>query len=349
MLGFILAMRWNDVRDFGRLAAIGVIALSGCALLLPYALGHLLVNDPVVANINAVVTAKLLWNHGLDIPSVARQFISSWGSYFTPNFILLRGDPNVVQSIQKMGEVGWALGAAGVIGLVVALYRRNRTDLLLLGLTAAFPIGDAITYYDAPANSVRGLSGSVLWAVWAALGLLAVWQVYGRSFGRIVTGVSFAAVAIQTLLFAAYYFGPYTVQNAYAFETGYDRIYPTLAQHRLLAAPITFHAGYQRDVMLQYFSQYRLHAATAPLACDDLPYDVVHDTALSWVLIVREDRGFAQVPGCVDQNQLIQRDQSSVLNAPPLPGKSSRQVILLAVFPNDPQGDYYTAIWYVHY
>jgi hypothetical protein len=345
----ILAFRWRDLRQVNRLGIVGLLAIFGSVLLLPYALGHIASNDPIVANINAVIAAKLIWNHGLAFPDAASLFVSSWRSYLTPRFIFLSGDPNVAQSIQRMGEVGWVLGSVGLVGLVVALFRRNRSDLLLLGLTALFPIADALTYFDANGNSLRALSGSAIWALWFAIGLLEVLRISQRSFRPAVIGVAVIAVAVQTIFFVTYYFGAYSTDYAYAFETGYDRIYPTLSAHGLLKLPITFHAGYERDVMLEYFSQYRLFADTRPLACDDLPYNVVHYTVLSWVLIVREDRGFATVPGCVPQSQLIQRDETAMFNAPPLPGQGPRKLVLIAEFPNDPEGDYYTAIWYVHY
>ena len=100
--------------------------------------------------------------------------------------------------------------------------------------------------------------------------------------------------------------------------------------------------------MLQYFSQYRLHAASQSLACFDLPYIQLHYAALPRVIVVREDRGFASVPYCVDQSKLIQRDQAALLNSPVLPGEAARQLDVVAEFANDPQGDYWTAIFYLH-
>jgi hypothetical protein len=248
-----------------------------------------------------------------------------------------------------MGEIGWVLGIIGLTGVVVAIYRRNRTDMLLLALTAIYPIADALTYYDARANSIRGISGAVIWAIWVAVGALAVIQLRSKASSNTIATVALVALLLQSLLFIGYYFGPYTNQYAYAFETGYGGIYESLASRGLQNVPITLHAGYERDAMLQYFSQYRLHAPDTVLACSDLPFNVVHYTVLPRIFIVREDRDFGATPGCVQQSDLIQRDRGALLSVAPQAGEGPRIIDVIDAFANDPQGGYYTAIWYLHY
>ncbi len=366
LMGSVLAFHWRDVRNFGMRRAVGAAAVFGGVALLPYAFDHLVVTDPAVGTANAVISAKLIWTNGLDVAGVVQQFISSWANYLTPSYILLHGDPNVRQSIQQMGEVGWALGAIALLGIAVGIYRRSRTDLLLITLTAIYPIADALTYSDAPGNSVRGLTGSVIWAVWVAVGAQEALRItvgrgtfsrrhrrrrhrhVQRSYRAALAVAAVAAVGLQSFAFISYYFGPYTVQYAYAFETGYDNIYGSLSSRGLQRVPITLHAGYERDAMLQYFSQYRLHAPDTPLACSDLPYNVVHYTVLPRIFIVREDHDFAATSGCVQQTNLIERDKGALLSVAPQPGEAGRKLDVIAVFPNDPQGDYYTAILYLH-
>jgi hypothetical protein len=248
-----------------------------------------------------------------------------------------------------MGEVGWALGAIGWAGIAVAVVRQTRKDILLLGLTVLYPIADALTYYDAPSNSLRGLTGSVIWAVWVAIGIHQIARIRSRSIGAALIGVTSVAVAIQLALFAGFYFREYSVQYAYAYETGYDGIYGSLQQRGLQTMPITLHAGYQRGAILEYFSRYRLRANDSELACFDLPDSLLHEAVLPRVFIIREDRGFAATPGCVDQTKLIERDKNALLKASPPSGVDSRRLDVIAVFANDPQGDYYTAILLLHH
>jgi hypothetical protein len=247
-----------------------------------------------------------------------------------------------------MGQVGLVLGIVGWIGILVAVYRRTALDLLLIAMTAAYPIADALTFDDAWGNSLRGIVGSVVWALWFAVGVLAIQRLTRKSIRPAALTAVAAAVAVQTVLFVGNYFGPYTQRYAYAFETGYDNIYPDLARSGYQNVPITLHAGYSRDAMLQYFSQYRLRAADKSLACFALPYTQLHYPTLPRVIVVREDRGFASVPYCVNQSKLIDRDKAALLDAPPLPGEVAPQLDVIAEFANDPLGGYNTAIFYLH-
>lgn len=156
------------------------------------------------------------------------------------------------------------------------------------------------------------------------------------------------AMAVQVLAFASVYFGSYDSQYAYAFETGYPEIYSVLKEKGLDSVPITLHAGYQRDLMLQYFSQYRLHASDQLLACYDLPFDVLHFTVLPRIFIVREDPDVQSMPGCIHQG-LIQRDEAALLSVASPPGKPARRLDVISVFPDDVSGRFMTAILYVHY
>ena len=347
LLGSVLAFRWRDFRSFGLVRTAGV-TLFGGVLLLPYALDHLVASDQSVRDANAVITGKGIWEHGLPISTMAEQFVSSWASYMNPYFVFLKGDPNVAQSIQQMGQVGLVLGIVAWIGILVAVYRRTSLDLLLITLTVIYPIADALTYDDAWGNSLRGIVGSVVWALWVAVGVLEIQRFTRKSIRPAALTAIAAAVALQTVLFVGNYFGPYTLRYAYAFETGYDNIYADLAKNGYQNVPITLHAGYAREAMLEYFSQYRLRAVNQSLACFSLPYTQLHYTTLPRVIVVREDRGFASVPYCVNQSKLIERDKTALVGLPLQPGEVARHLDVVAEFANDPQGDYWTAIFYLH-
>jgi hypothetical protein len=348
LMGSVLAFHWREVRNVRSLRALVAGAVCGGLALLPYIVDHFVVTDPAVATSNTVVSTKLVWNSGLSAIDTLREFISTWASYLAPNYLLLHGDRNVAESIQLMGEVGWTLGALGLLGLVVGAYRRSRTNLLLITLTAVYPIADALTYLDAPGNSIRGFTGSFIWALWVAVGSQELIRIRVKLYRTALVGAAALGVAIQSFAFLTYYFGPYTVQRAYAFETGYDSIYATLESRGLQAVPITLHAGYEREAMLEYFSQYRLHAKQALLACNDLPVGVLNGSALPLIFIVREDRGFAAYPSCVQQTKLIERDRAALLSAVQYQNEGTAKLDVIAMFPNDPQKDYYTAIWYLH-
>ena len=348
LMASVLVYRWPDVKDIGRRLVVAGVVAGSLLLLLPYAYEHYFVTDSVIATANSVTAQKLIWNHGLDMKSVAQLFVFNWTSYLKPQFIFMTGDPNVRQSTQHIGAVGWALGILGLMGIASFLIRPSRLGWFLLGLTAAYPVADALTYFDASANSLRGLTGSVVWALWAAVGTQALLRVSAKSSYRAVAAVAtLVALLLQSSLFLSDYLGPYTTRYAYAFETGYTDIYGILQRRGLEKLPITLHAGYERYAMLEYFSQYRLHVSEALLSCSDLPPSVVNNIVLPRIFIIREDRDFAAYPSCVNQTSLLKRDESA-LAAPRQPGDPRPVLEVISVFPNDPQGGYNTAIVYLH-
>lgn len=350
VLCLVAAYRSAELARYGvrRLALAGLG--MGTIVLVPYFVAHLLVVASTTAIVNSVIASKMIWNHELAPWALVRLFASNWSSYYTPQFILLSGDPNVAQSIQVIGQVGWCLGSLGIVGAAIAVARRSRTDYLLLGLALTFPIADALTYFDARGNSVRGILGSVVWALLAGLALLETPRILPTVSKHAFAAAVGAGLSVQALLFTGYYFGPYSERNAYAFETGYSQIYSALAQRGLVEVPITLHAGYERDVLLEYFSGYRLAPTQTVLACSPLPFDVSHYTVLPRIFIVREDRGFSADRQCTDQSSLIAHDEIELRSVEQRPYEpSSRKIDLIAEFSNDPQDDYYTAVYFVHY
>lgn len=344
LVGIVLVMSRRRARDFPfRNAAIAL----GCStvLLLPYLIDHLFVSDASVGDANMVIGAKMLWGHGLDPLTMTREFINHWVSYVSPWFLLFTGDPNVRQSIQSMGSVGWVTGFIGMTAVVWGLYRRTQADKILLAFLICYPIADALTYYDAPANSLRGITGAFIWALWVAAGIR-IWIRAASGWTRPALATILAlAVSLQLAGFATVYFGAYAQQYAYAFETGYPRIYAELAKRGLTSVPITLHAGYQRDVMLQYFSGYRLRAKDKVLACNGLPNSVVH-AALPRIFVIREDPDSRGAAGCIQD--LISTDMAVLRQVSSGAAEANRKMEVISVFPSDATGRYLTAILYLH-
>ncbi|HKW72474.1 MAG TPA: hypothetical protein VJQ08_06585 [Candidatus Dormibacteraeota bacterium] len=345
--GTLLVLGRAQLIRFGWLRAIGVAAMT-IVLLTPYVAEHLTSTNAAIVGQNEVIQNELLWNHQLSPGDLVREFLTRWLSYQSLNFTIVQGDPIVRWSIQQMGDLGWALGVVGWIGVALALLRRDVVDKLLLSWLALYPIPDAVTYYDAAPNGVRGITGSVIWALLVASAVLAIRQVKGwRPRAGLATLLA-AGLTIQVIAFSLIYFGSYNDRYAFAFETGYDQIYPILREHHLERDAVTIHAGYQRNIMLQYFSVYRLDAAEQILACYDLPFNVLHYTQLPRVFVVREDPDVQQQNGCIHAG-LIDRDLSALRAVAPQRGEQPRKVDLIATFYDDVSHRYSTAILYVHY
>jgi 4-amino-4-deoxy-L-arabinose transferase-like glycosyltransferase len=338
LLVTVVAFRWEDARAFGwrRFVPLGIF---GLLILIPYVVGRFAGNDATVEAINEVIASRMIWTHGLSSSDVLLRVLGNWASYATPRFLFLSGDPNVRQSIQALGEVGWAIGALGVVGIVTALRRRSRADLLVISWLLLFPFASALTFYDAPGNSVRAVVGSVVWALLAAMGLRTILAIPSKPSRSILAVLAGVVIAAQLVVFSTHYFGSYSREQAAAFETGYDRIYDVLEERGVQDVPITLHAGYQRDAMLQYFSGYRLAATQSILACYELHSGVARFTVLPRVFIVREDPDYWREPECTHRD-LVRRDIRALRRA-------GNVVEVLATYPNAPGSTFRTAIFFV--
>jgi hypothetical protein len=319
----------------------------------PYLADHLGGRDAVVANQNSVIDLKLLWNHGMRPLEASSFFLHNWAAYFSPQFFFFQGDPNPSQSVQIIGAVGWVGGLLGFTGIIVSAVKLSRLHILLLYWLVAYPVADALTYFDATGNSLRGLVGCVVWALLAAVGLGWLYALVGQRgasmtsapmFRRALVGFLALATALQSFVFLSSYWGIYSKTYGYLFETGYDRIYQTIEARGLAGVAITLHAGYERDAVLQYFSNYRMHATQSVLACYDLPDDVIHP-ALPRIFIVKEDPGFAALPGCVHQD-LAGRDKVALETS--MLRQRGRTLDVIDDFTLDPEGKFHAAIFYLH-
>jgi hypothetical protein len=338
LLVTVVAFRWEDTRTFGWRRSL-TVAIFGLLILVPYLVGRFTGSDAAVRVINEVIVSRMIWTHGLSSTDVFLRVVANWWSYLTPRFLFLSGDPNTRASIQSLGEVGWAIGALGVVGIISALRRRSRADLLIMSWLLLFPLASALTFYDAPGNSVRAVVGSVVWALLAAMGLSALLAVSSKTLRTILVACAGLALAAQLVVFSSAYFGSYSREQAASFETGYDRIYEVLEERGVQDVPITLHAGYQRDAMLQYFSDYRLKAAQSLLACYELPSGIVRSMVLPRVFIVREDPDYWREPECTHRD-LIRRDIGALRRAGDV-------VEVLAIYPNAPGSEFRTAILFV--
>ena len=334
LLGAVLVARRRELRHFGFLNYL-VVAEIGAFLMLPYVFARLRASGPLLSNVNAVISAKLLWHQDLSITTMIGRFLESWISYFDPRFLLLRGDPNVAQSTQQVGALGWAIGALACVGIVAGVARRRPVDRFLLAWTVLFPIGDAITAVDAHSNGVRGVTGAMVWALWAGAGAAELTALAGRR-AVAVAACSVLAVGAQVAVFSDYYFGAYGREHASAFEVGFDRVYPALVANDLTDVAVTFHGGYQRADVLEQLSRHRIDVVGSVLACYDLPYESLDQLAPAAVIVVRDDPSYESDPAC-RRGSVVDRD-NSLLRKLERDARGRWRVRLVAEYAHDEEG-----------
>jgi len=331
------------------------------ALMIPYAVGHLVDVGPSTATINRVIGSRLLLNSGLSLGAECAQFLRSYISYFTPAFLAVRGDPNPMQSIQTLGEIGPVLYVIGLIGIIIAIIRiRQPKYQFVILILLVFPVGDALTLQNSIGNSDVAALGIVPWCMLVGIGGAAIIHVvagatYRKTVDDASAGISSENHSVQTKgkrrniraelavlcsimllfgaqleLFAPTYFGRYDNMYGYRFEYGFSSIAYIIKQQKLNSLPVTIDAGYQRSQMYQYFNNNKINIVSSYQSCRLLPYDYLHYAVAEQVLVIREGWDYASTPGCVNQLSLIRKE----INALRLTG---RTVKVEAQFRNDPQ------------
>jgi len=344
-------------------AAAGIGATS-LLLLVPYLVAQMLVPNSAAAKINGVIGSRLLFTSELSAPAMMSHAAEAWYSYFTFGFVVAHGDPNPVQSIQTMGEVGPLIGIVAAVGIVVSIARIRQPayQLVLLSLIL-FPIGDALTLQNAIGNSDVAAIGMLPWSVLAGIGAEALigltqrtaWRGRRREnppYGmgeidtrdmprrRVNTALT-ASIAIglglllaaQSVGFFQGYFGSYVDEYAYRFEFGFAPVvatleHPTSRFRGVGGLPVSVLAGYERPQMLEYYSNYKLKVVQVLQGCALPPKTFVRYAVAKQVIVVREGWDYGSTPGCVDQTMLIQQTLDELRRA-------GRTVIVINMFDNN--------------
>lgn len=102
---------------------------------------------------------------------ITRQYVS----FFSPDFLFLRGDRVVRHAVQEHGELYLIFAPFLILGVIVAWRRRKRWQLLLLWWLIVYPLAPSLMT-EAPSAS-RGIIGVPAFCLLIALGAETLWRV----------------------------------------------------------------------------------------------------------------------------------------------------------------------------
>lgn len=153
--------------------------------------------------------------------TVAGRFIANYATYFGPDFLFVSGDHNVRHNTQ-VGGMLLAITLPLLIAGLVQLWRARAepwSKFVLIGLLLA-PVSAALTNESVP-HSLRAAVMLPFLMVVAieGLGLLAALVPRAR-LGRLLIGLSAAALVVQGTLFTVDLFGTWPARAAAAFDDG---------------------------------------------------------------------------------------------------------------------------------
>jgi hypothetical protein len=152
-------------------------------------------------------------------------FLQNFFAHFTPKFLFISGDPNQINSTQRVGILGWGESVGLVCLLVVFLLRKNggrapdnsirraKQLLLLCGLgIVAGVVPSALTNYELP-HAYRSIGAWPFYILASGWGLLFVAERWKQALPGLL-----ALVVLFSVVFLRDYFGDYAGRSRWMFS-----------------------------------------------------------------------------------------------------------------------------------
>ncbi len=162
------------------------------------------------------------------IPAI-RDILLRYVRHFSPEFLFLRGDPSLIQSVPDYGQLHFIALLLVPLGLVRVLrrWRTERFGRLLLWWMLIGPVPSALAYWPG-GHSLRSVGSLPVYDMLAAIGLCGLIAIMaGRSRrAAVVTAVACGlAVTVNTGFFLQRFFVEYPVKAAPAFESEWRKVF----------------------------------------------------------------------------------------------------------------------------
>ncbi len=157
------------------------------------------------------------------------RFLANFGSYFSPDFLFLQGDPNIRASPSGWGALHLFEAATVPLGLALILRTNGRARGTVLIWLLLYPIPAA---YTAPAHALRAIVGAPIFALLSGRGLVGLAELARGARWRVILGGLIAATALggSTALFAAHYFRDYPAESYDAWQAEMKPIVEAIAR-----------------------------------------------------------------------------------------------------------------------
>ncbi len=154
--------------------------------------------------------------------SLGRFFRYVWYN-ISPNYLFIRGDLDILQHPEGMGQLYYAQAILIPLGVIAGWRRKEWREPLLLtaGWVVASVIPVALTEPNLPGSghALRGLPGVVPWQLWSGLGIAEFGRQLCRTFVHwALAGLLAGWILYQGILYFGYYFTTYPRDAARNFN-----------------------------------------------------------------------------------------------------------------------------------
>ncbi len=217
--------------ETGRIGPIGPIG-RGFESLLLNAGGFLVLMAPFLywlafrtSDLLARASAVDIFEPGKPLSAAWLEFARNWLRHYDPRYLFLHGGDEPLFSLPGWGLLFSWTAPFVLLGLLQALWRRRRWDVILLAWMLTYPIADAFTVY-AP-HPQRAIAGVGLYEILAAQGLVLAfgWLSQRRKLAGALAALLALIAIVQLARFTRQYFGPYPLQYERRYYGGLERIF----------------------------------------------------------------------------------------------------------------------------
>ena len=225
MIGWLALFYWRDLMRSARAAAAAIILVILFAL--PQAV--VLIRHP--GDMQARFNQISVFNSDDSMLDQFNLFRSGVASYFSPSFLFLSGDDNLMLHPPGFGELLPEQAPLIALGLIALLgVRRRKLALLLLGwiTMAALP---AAMLVPSP-HSLHDFLAFAPWVLLSALGFVVLLEFdFSYPFKLATAAVLTAATIVSGAQFVRFYFRDYPVLARLEFRSGLDQVVRQIEQY----------------------------------------------------------------------------------------------------------------------
>ena len=224
----LAALFWKDDVKRHFKAALVALALAAC-LALPMAYLTLRYPDQMQARYNQIA----IFRPDRPLPEALREFIGLAAIHFSPDYLFIKGDTDILQHPPFGGQLYWVQAPLLIISLLMisqTRYRRAVGFNIAWLLMAAIPA--ALTEPNNPGSghSLRNILALVPFQTLSAIGLNWIWETHQlRPWSRaIAIGLVALALSLNAGWFLRQYVQVYPPQVASRFEDGLQQLVETM-------------------------------------------------------------------------------------------------------------------------
>jgi 4-amino-4-deoxy-L-arabinose transferase-like glycosyltransferase len=150
------------------------------------------------------------------------HFLENYSAHFSPRFLFLSGDSELRHSA-GVGQLNWVEGAALLVGIIALLWRRKKSDKVMLCHLLLFPVAAALTREGIP-HALRSIPALPVVQNIAAVGVIYFAGWFSGSRRRQVFQLAALGMLIGFIPFAKTYYSDYARRSAVNWQYGIKQL-----------------------------------------------------------------------------------------------------------------------------